>query len=156
MALWVPPSEQARQLDDRRRYIASVVEQRQFHAQIKGWNEKLQAIDPKLELVKAPDNAKHPALRPGFWHVLRHAGSEVPPAIMVHEGPDGEYREPDSGMLEALRKGDMWSERSQKAMRERGKKAARAAELEEQREKEERVDRVMDMYRHKYVTKVAI
>ncbi len=150
MGLWLPQSEVARAQDERRRYIAGLVQQRELHGQIAEWNRIVKEIDPALEVIKAPENATHPSLKPGYWHVIRHGGSEAPPAIIPHEGPDGEYRDLDSSLLERLRKGDMWSARSMKAMTDRNKKAQRAAERARETERERRVDEVFDRYKAKF------
>lgn len=143
-------------LDERNHYIAGLLTQRELHSKIAEWNKILKDIDSALELIKAPENAHHPALRPGYWHVIRHSGGEVPPAVLVHEGPEGEYMEPDSSLLERLRKGDMWSNRSLKAETERNRKAQRAAEKQRELEREERVEELLDRARYHNVPKISV
>ena len=114
MTLWLPPREANRLQGERQRYVAGLLQQRELHAEVERWNGILKEIDPALELVRAPENATHAALKPGYWHVIRHDSGEMPPGVVVHEGPNGEYLDPDSSLLERLRAGDMWSNRSMK------------------------------------------
>jgi hypothetical protein len=156
MSLWIPPAEAERMLEQRQRYAAGLLQQRELHSEIAEWNRTLKEIDPHLEIVKAPDNAHHSALKPGYWHIIRHGEGEMPPAVLVHEGPEGEYRDPDSSLLERLRKGDMWSSRSMKAETERERKAQRAAERAREREREERVEELYERARHHFIPKIAV
>ena len=144
MTLWLPPREANRLQGERQRYVAGLLQQRELHAEVERWNGILKEIDPALELVRAPENATHAALKPGYWHVIRHDSGEMPPGVVVHEGPNGEYLDPDSSLLERLRAGDMWSNRSMKAVSDRDRKAQAAAERAREREREERIDEVMD------------
>jgi hypothetical protein len=119
------------------------------------WNKILQDIDPHIQLVRAQDDANAPGLKPGFWHVLRNAPGS-PPSIIVHQGPNGEYREPDSGLLEELRRDDMWSSRSLKERKEKQKAARRAQEREEKREKDERIDEIIERYHQANTTSIFV
>lgn len=115
--MWLPDSFYQEQVDE---YA------RDLHQTLDDWNRKLKSIDADLQLVKAHDHATAPGLKPGYWHVIRTA-SGVPPTVIVHEGPNGEYRDPDSGLLENLKRGDMWND-SNRRERERRIKLAKDAE----------------------------
>lgn len=70
-------------------------------------------IDPRLELWKASDRMPEPihGAIPGYWHVVRRNDPPVPDTYMAITtnglGVDGGFREPDSGILESLRRNDM-------------------------------------------------
>jgi hypothetical protein len=143
--MWVPDSTARQYRDMRGEQAAELGEM--LEAGVAGvlddWNRVLKQIDPDLQLVKAKENANTPGLKPGYYHVLRRnpLGS---PTVLVHEGPDGEFLDPDSSLLEMLRRGDLWSD---EALRDR---EARLRELERQRdrrrelERQERRDEVED------------
>lgn len=144
--MWLPPAVSAELLDERHQYeaeIARAVES--LHGKLDYWNGLLREIDPHLQLVKAQDDTEVVGLRPGYYHVLRDAPG-APPMLEVHEGPNGEFREPDSGLLEKLRKGDMWNSRAMKARADRQLQAAASKERARERESEERADELIDRW----------
>lgn len=130
-------------VDERDRYFAGLVEQTDLHRTLEEWNRLLGEIDERLMLVKADENSHHPALKAGYYHVIRDNG-HAPPSVIVHEGPDGEFLEPNSSLLERLRAGDMWSDRSLKELERKKRKLQRAAEKRREREKEDRIEEVLD------------
>lgn len=74
----------------------------------------LHDLDPRLELWKASDRLPGPihGAKPGFWHVVRRNDPPTPDSYMVITDRglgvmDGGFREPDSGVIELLRQGDM-------------------------------------------------
>lgn len=140
---------------ERRQNTAELMRHLDLKGQIDHWNRLLREIDPDLQLVKAMESTTFPGLKPGYFHVLR-TPKDAPPTLIAYETEDGEFLEPDSGLLERLRKGDMWSDRVQAAARERDRKLQRAAEREREREREERVDEVMDRLWHKQNLSVRI
>lgn len=111
------------------------------------WNQKLKRIDPALQLVRAASNATLPGLKPGYYHVVRDNGHH-PPTILVHEGENGEWLEPNSYLLEQLEKGDMWNSRSAKENEKRAKAARLEAESERARERAERQEELKDRIKH--------
>lgn len=139
--LWLPPSERQRRIDRRAEYATSLLVGLAAKERFDDWNRELKQISPYLELVKAHSQARHPALRPGFWHVLYRPPAGVP-TILVHEGPDGEYREPDSGLLEMLRRSDLWSDRSIRERERIDRMLEQSRQRRIEREREERIDEV--------------
>lgn len=65
----------------------------------------LRDLDPMLSLVKARDRVESGWMRPGYWYV-RRCNAPFPDSYLVIEGPDGEFVEPHSGILEELRRLD--------------------------------------------------
>lgn len=70
-------------------------------------------LDPRLELWKAPDRMAEPihGAYPGFWHVVVNSTTDVPDTYLVIStnglGVEGDFREPDFGVLESLKRNDM-------------------------------------------------
>ena len=146
MTLWVPPKVAKDLLGARQEQAAALAQQVELHKTFDEWNRELRAIDKNLQLVKAPPGANYPGLKPGYWHVVRDCG-DAPPRIIVHEDPEtGEYRDPDSSLLERLRKGDMWSNRSMYEASQHDKRLQEAAERRRAQERHDRVEEVMERY----------
>lgn len=143
MALWVPPSVTAEMMEERRAHTAEALRQLELRNELRDWNRQLKEIDSRLELVKAREDTTFPGLKPGYYHVVRH-NEGAAPSFIVHEGPNGEFREPDSGLFERLRRGDMWNDRAMRDASERDRKLQAAAERQRAREREERVEELMD------------
>lgn len=112
------------------------------------WNKRLREIDPYLQLVKARENTTLPGLKPAYYHVIRH-NPGAPPSILVVEGPNGEFREPDSGLLEQLRRDDLWSDRSIAERERRERERERAEQHAKEHERSERVDEIHDRLKAK-------
>jgi len=75
-----------------------------------GWlsyfDRQLRDIDGQLSLVKATEQACEPGLIAGYWHVKRDNPQTVP-SFLVIQGPNGEFIEPHSGVLDDLRQSDL-------------------------------------------------
>lgn len=152
MSLWTPPQDRARQPAINAallRSVNAVVEHMRY------WNDKLKKIDADLQLVKARDNADAPGMRPGHFHVLR-LRDDAPPLVHVIEGPDGEFREPDSGVLQDLARGDMWSDRSRAEHKRRVKAAKTEADRERGREREDRREELYDRLKTATTTSIFV
>lgn len=131
--MWVPATEQRRRHEERRRHHAQILAGLEQQTRLNYWDQELRKIDEHLTLVRAQPDATTPGLKPGYYHVVRN-NPGAPATIIPVQGPNGEFREPDSGMLEELKFADMWRDkdrllRLQEAKdRERDREAARAAE----------------------------
>ena len=75
----------------------------------------LRRLDPDLELWKASDRLPGPihGAKPGFWHVVRRNSPPTPDTYLAITTlglgrMEGDFREPDSGVIEELQRGDMW------------------------------------------------
>ncbi len=146
MALWVPPAVAQQR-------TADILER--VHGTLERFNAELKRIDPYLQLVRADPRADHPSLRPGYWHILR-VPPDAPSMIRVIEGPNGEYREPDSQVFEELRHDDMWSDRSRRERERRQRELKRARDAERRRETEDRRQEMYERLRSKTVLQVAV
>lgn len=147
--LWLPQQVK----DTQAAYRAEALRQLQVFRE---WNPILQRIDKRLSLVFAPPHVNHPALKPGYWHVLCDKGENIAPDILIHQTEGGDPLPPNSLLLENIRKWDMSSNRSmyeQRKVRERAEKE-RQARLEQ--EKNDRIEETLDRFRHKYVTKISV
>lgn len=70
------------------------------------FDQQLQEMDPLLSLVRADERSSHPDLVPGYWHIQRRNPIGLHTYIAI-TGPDGEFAEPHSGIIEQLRKDDL-------------------------------------------------
>lgn len=86
------------------------------------WSRLLQEFDDRLTMVFVGENAHAIAVEdgasykvdlagivPGRWHVRRRNDPPVADSYMPVTGPDGGYREPDSRMVDEIRRRDMRS-----------------------------------------------
>ena len=138
--MWVPPKVERRLVEERNAYTASVESMvDRFRGVMNELNPRLKEIDPHLELIFAPPNVTAPGLVPGRYHVMRH-NPGAPPSLMPLEGPDGEFIEPGSRLLDELRSRDMWSpeavndRRLEREARERRQAAEKARQDELRRD----------------------
>ncbi len=104
------------------------------------WNEAVKRIDPQLSLVLARDTAEPPLL-PGRWHV-RRSNRGVPDSYLPITGPNGEYREPDHGILDELHRRDTWIDGGLNKFLEQ----KHAPEQEAQKERELRAEQRRDEF----------
>lgn len=111
-------------------------------AHIRYWNRRLQELSPGLALAFPKDvPATHlPAgMVPGRWHV-RYRPPVGPDSYTPITGPNGEFREMDSAMLEQLRSGDLLNPRVARAIEEGQRATDASRERAKGRKSEERVD----------------
>jgi hypothetical protein len=109
--------------------------------QMDDWNRELRQIDPYLELVFAPENATAPGLRPGRYHVLRH-NPGAPLSLIPIETPEGEFKEPDSSLLDELRRADLWRDEAVRDRKKRQEALERSERRRKAREFEERQEEI--------------
>ncbi len=104
------------------------------HDHLRWLEQELRSLDPLLSLVRAkPTVAPGSPLKPGYWYIQRANPVGGAPQMIEWAFPDGSFREPDSGMLEFLRRRDLWNpgvfEHAKKAQqRQEAETRARAAE----------------------------
>jgi hypothetical protein len=137
--MWTPTRHQQQ---ERRRREGELQRMVLKHAALKDWNRELKQIDPYLELVFAPESADAPGLVPGRYHLLRHNPGAVPSLIPL-QGPEGEFREPDSSIFQLLRESDLWNDQAERARRKTQEKLDQARERRRQREHEQRVEEMV-------------
>lgn len=153
-SLWLPPSARQAARDKRAAYDRAVLNGMALHARLEEWNRDLREIDPHLELVRASVQTSHPALVPGFYHLIRH-NPGVPVSVLVVGDRDGRlvlghadeplgFREPDSSLFEEIKKQDLWSDRSTREREKRAREAERQASKRRERERADIVTEVRD------------
>jgi hypothetical protein len=72
--------------------------------------QEMQQLDRRLELVKAKDTVSVDSdLKAGYWHLRFRCEDGAPDPVIVWQFPTGEFREPDSGILDFLRSRDLWN-----------------------------------------------
>lgn len=153
--LWVPASEHNRRVEGQRQFVGQLLQQGELLQRVRHWNRELASIDRYVEVFKADDNARHPSLRPGFYHLVRRPPVGMP-AIVCHEGPNGEFRDLDSSILQTLRNADMWNSERQRDAKKMAERAQKAQEREEEREREARVQEITDRLRSRSNASVLI
>ena len=134
--LWVPPTATRKQVEQRSAYTASVESMvHRFQGVMNHLNPLLKEVDPHLELIFVPPNADRsvPGIVPGRYMVLRH-NPGAPPSLMVVEGPNGEFIEPGSRLIDEMRSKDMWSPEAERDRKQR--KARREYEQQKAKERE--------------------
>lgn len=99
----------------------------------------LKQIDSRLELVWVKERATAPGLVPGRWHI-RRLNDETLDTYIPLVGPNGEYTEPHSGHLEALKRGDLWNRNVVAELRKEREASERATQKAKQEVSEERID----------------
>lgn len=151
--IWTPDSAALDLRAERAALLRAQVDR--YRETFRHFNQKLKEIDPNLELVRASEDATAPGLKPGYWCVVRHVPGGQP-LVIVHQGPNGEYREPDSGLFEELRRGDMWNDRARKDREKAERKARQAREREEEREVADRVDEMTERLRSLKGTQIRV
>jgi hypothetical protein len=110
------------------------------------WNRILYQVDAELRLVRAQESASAPGIVPGYYHVLRRNDLGPPTPIPV-QGPDGEYREPGSWLLDQLAESDLWNGRSQKDRERAYQELTRQKARRKERETEERRDEIKERWK---------
>lgn len=102
----------------------------------------IKAYEPKCELVWVGEKATTPGLVRCRWHVRYHDRDKGAMAAYIPwTGPHGEYREPDSSMVEWLRSMDLRGkdmvEEIRKARERRNRQAAAAREAAREEARDE-------------------
>lgn len=80
---------------------------RERGADLQAFDDALKQIDPRLDLVKASENATAPGLTPGYWHIRRRNDPPAMDSYLILTAPDGGFTEPHSGFLDRLRACDL-------------------------------------------------
>lgn len=128
MKLWTPLQTEDQKRDaqiDRSIYLA------------KEFNRQLRDLDDRLELVFVKPTADDPVLVPGRWHI-RHVDPDGIVTYMVIAGPQGEYLEPHSGVLDELRARSLFTDQGIRAAKERVERKNRERQREAERQAEDR------------------
>lgn len=111
------------------------------------YNERLQAIDPRLLMVRAKETGVVPGvpMRPGFYHLLRdNSDRGAPMTVMVIED-DGRYTEPTSRVFEKLAAGDMTQRRNLDRFKTHERQEHEANEAEQKAVREERREHLKEL-----------
>lgn len=113
------------------------------------WNVELQKIDRNLRLMQATEAAAAPGVRAGYYHLVRLRDPVEGTFMMVTPltGPNDEFVEPTSQMLDVLRMADLQSDRIIHERIEATRREERAQEREREREREERIEEGVERYK---------
>lgn len=131
-SLWVPPTAQIdHELDSQLERLG------RRHEWLKYFDRELQAMDPRLSLVKASESATEPGLKPGYWHIKRD-NEQTMATYYPLQGHDGEFVEPGSEHLEMMRRNDLTKPENFKRLVEQGEAHLRRIEEQRKERAEER------------------
>jgi hypothetical protein len=145
--LWTPPKVDRELKESSRSYAASVEKMvDRFKSVLEDFNRDLKRMDPNLELVFFPPNAKAAGVIPGRYHLMRTL-PDGPPSLVPITGPSGEFAEPDSGIFEWLRKSDMWSAAARRDRERANDEARKASERRKEQEAEERTAEIVERWK---------
>src|SRR5688572_18024936 len=144
---WIPDSTARQYKDMRGQYGAELGAMLESGSAVtEEWNRVLYQIDPDLRLVRAKENADHPGLTPGLYDVLRRNPLGAPTLCSV-SGPNGEFNDPDSSLLDALRRMDLWNGRAQRDQARANEELDRQKARQKEREREERQDEIAERWK---------
>lgn len=111
------------------------------------WNPHLRELDPLLRMGRARPMAYEPgwAIVPNYYHWVRD-NPTAPPSVTPITGPDEEWAEPDSRVLDMLRRNDLQNPLVFAAMLEQYDRQQKAEEKQEQVEDEERQREILERW----------
>ena len=122
---------------------------------VEEFNRMLHEIDPAWDLVyvhRPPGEECDPPAGMVWnrWHIRRTIPERRVPDFHPITGPDGEFMEPHSGVLEQLKEGDLWTPGVRERFRQRRLDAAiqreRAAEASRAEIREETRERLRSLF----------
>ena len=99
------------------------------------WSRELQTIfnDPDVHVMLAKPNTTVVGLKPNYYHIVRvRPGTAA--WIQPIEGPDGEWRDLDSSVIDIALKADLWNDRTQRELRKQRETAEKARQAQKRRE----------------------
>jgi hypothetical protein len=154
-SLWLPPQVSRELRQSTLEYQAEVFAHARQSAFLDYWTRELKKIDPRLEMIKANDDATVVGLIPGYYHVMLVL-ADGPPSLLPIMGDHGEFVEPTSRILDRLREGDLQNPEAMRARRERDERAAAQRKRDAERDAEDRVAQMVDHYKSFTETRVSL
>ena len=123
----------------------------------KEWNPALKSLDPRLRLGRAKPMAYEPgwSIIPNFYHWVRDNETAAPTVTPI-TGPDDSFREPDSGVLNDLKRCDLRDPLVFAALLEQRKADDDARERRISEHREERQTEILDRYKAGTETRVSM
>lgn len=154
--LWVPPKVSQELKDGTRRHNAEVLDMFWLNTPVcSEWNRELEQLDPRLRLAQAKPDAHAPGVKPGYYHLLM-VNPDQPLTHNPLTGPDGEFVEPSSRMLETLRSADLQNARAVLDRARRQERAERDSERQEERDGEAQQQELVERWRAVSETSVSM
>ncbi len=113
------------------------------------WNPELEKIDRNLRLMHASEHADVAGVIPGFYHLIRLRDPAENTFMMVQplRGPDDEFVEPSSAMLDGLRACDLQNDRVLADIRKQNARATASKERAQAAEDVSRLEEGMERYK---------
>lgn len=111
------------------------------------WNPHLRDLDPLLRMGRARPLAYEPGwgVQPGFYHWVRDNENAAPTVTPITDAGGG-FREPDSGVLEDLRRSDLRNPAVFIGLLQQAKAKEVAASADRLAEREERQQEILDRF----------
>jgi len=110
--------------------------------EVEHWEAELKRIDPSLSLVVAKPGSEDVQLMPARWHVRKEVPAG-PDEYWPLVGPNDEYREPGSWMLEEFKAADLYDPRVHRDKKEAKRKLREARVRAKELEREQRADEML-------------
>lgn len=148
-SLYVPESEALRE----QRQIIEELET--VSGRLRHYQRRLDEVYPGVKVMLAKPNTTIEGLKPGYYHLVY----EVPGVgtwIEPYEGPNGEFRELDDGILVLAAESDSWNDRVRRDIAEQKRKAAAAAEAERLRERMDRAHEFDERWKNANSTQILV
>jgi len=93
--------------------------------------------EPYVKVILAKPKTTVIGLKGGYYHIVRiRPGTAA--WVQPYEGPDGEWRDLDSGIVDVALQADMWNDRTQRQLRQAQERAEAARQRQKQREAQDR------------------
>lgn len=154
--LWVPPKvdrELQQKTQEHTAQVMAMVDR--FRGILSYWTRELKQKDPDLEMIFAPPTATAAGLIPGRYHVMKHIPG-APPALLPITGPDGEFVEPTSQIMEKLAENDLQNIQAVDARRRAMEAEERARERDRERDAELRREELVERWKAATQTRVSM
>lgn len=123
----------------------------------KRWSRELKRLDPLLRLGRAKPMAYEPGwtIIPGFYHWVRDNETAAPTVTPI-TGPNDSFAEPDSRILEDLRRCDLQNPAVFGLLLEQRKAQEAERERRVEAHREERQEEILDRYLAGTATRVSM
>lgn len=153
-ALWLPAGAQRDNEVARETRLLQAQVYRAAQA-LEHYNRELQLIDPHLSVVLAKPTTTVEGLKGGYYHLVRQAPGS-PAYIKPIEGPNGEWRDLDSSVLDLALEDDLWNDRTQRLRREHAEKREQAKQRDRDRAAQARAAEFDERWRSRNTTTIQV
>lgn len=122
---------------------------------LRHYQKRLDETYTNLKVMMAKPNTTIEGLRPGYYHLIYDVPG-VGTWIEAYEGPNGEWRDLDDGILVLAAESDGWNDRVRRDIAEQKRKAAAAAEADRLRERMDRAHDFDERWHNANTTQISV